>query len=320
MSMKRDRNETWQRRLASKRMLRDKKRQRGMTLFDIDATVHSAMIPFVSAPRQPLLSLFSKEELIGRKNENGNKREREREREKEKENEEREESAAARPSAFDAVLGRVGARHARYSSEAMVSPYTRQVLPAYVWRNVDVRAPRMMLMQHIKRAARQRLQRLFGVSLQFDDDDDDDAFASIDFCFLQAAFVRRVNSLLAGEFWPGIDVADALVCPDYTVVALCKQLVVGAAFVTPSGYITYIAVRPDWQGLGIGRFMLYRLIESVPRQLDITLHVSATNPAMMLYQRFGFKPEQFLRNFYDRYLPPNSNECKHAFYLRLRRR
>ncbi len=52
---------------------------------------------------------------------------------------------------------------------------------------------------------------------------------------------------------------------------------------------------------------------------DITLHVSATNQAMILYQRFGFKPEQFLQNFYDKYLPDDSKHCRHAFFLRLRR-
>ena len=52
---------------------------------------------------------------------------------------------------------------------------------------------------------------------------------------------------------------------------------------------------------------------------DVTLHVSATNSAMLLYQRFGFKAEEFLINFYDKYLPSDSPVCKHAFLLRLRR-
>lgn len=52
---------------------------------------------------------------------------------------------------------------------------------------------------------------------------------------------------------------------------------------------------------------------------DITLHVSATNSAMILYQKFGFKPEEFLLDFYNKYMPEDSKECKHAFFLRLRR-
>jgi len=52
---------------------------------------------------------------------------------------------------------------------------------------------------------------------------------------------------------------------------------------------------------------------------DVTLHVSASNPAMLLYQKFGFKPERFDADFYDKYLPPDSTECAHAFFMRLRR-
>lgn len=52
---------------------------------------------------------------------------------------------------------------------------------------------------------------------------------------------------------------------------------------------------------------------------DVTLHVSATNSAMLMYQKFGFKPEEFILDFYDKYYPEDSKECKHAFFLRLRR-
>ena len=52
---------------------------------------------------------------------------------------------------------------------------------------------------------------------------------------------------------------------------------------------------------------------------DVTLHVSATNSAMLLYQKFGFKPEEFILDFYDKYYPADTQECKHAFFLRLRR-
>ena len=52
---------------------------------------------------------------------------------------------------------------------------------------------------------------------------------------------------------------------------------------------------------------------------DITLHVSANNPAILLYQKFGFKVEEYVTNFYDKYLPPESKECKNALFLRLSR-
>lgn len=51
---------------------------------------------------------------------------------------------------------------------------------------------------------------------------------------------------------------------------------------------------------------------------DITLHVSANNPAMILYQKFGFKIEEFVQNFYEHYIPAESELSKHALFLRLR--
>jgi len=39
----------------------------------------------------------------------------------------------------------------------------------------------------------------------------------------------------------------------------------------------------------------------------------------LLYQKFGFKAEEFNMNFYEKYLPADSIECKNAFLLRLRR-
>jgi len=98
-----------------------------------------------------------------------------------------------------------------------------------------------------------------------------------------------------------------------------KKLVIGCALMTPEGYISYVVVHPEWRGAGIANFMLYHLFQAVPG-VDITLHVSATNSAMILYQKFGFKPEEFIVNFYDKYYPDDSKECKHAFFLRQRRR
>jgi ribosomal protein S18 acetylase RimI-like enzyme len=52
---------------------------------------------------------------------------------------------------------------------------------------------------------------------------------------------------------------------------------------TPEGYITYIAVSEGWKGIGIGKFMLYHLIQTAGKGQDITLHVSANNPAMVSF-------------------------------------
>lgn len=50
---------------------------------------------------------------------------------------------------------------------------------------------------------------------------------------------------------------------------------------------------------------------------DITLHVSATNTAVCLYQKFGFKIEEVILDFYEKYLPCESRQSKHAFLLRM---
>ncbi|KAI9228405.1 MAG: hypothetical protein DHS80DRAFT_30806 [Piptocephalis tieghemiana] len=142
---------------------------------------------------------------------------------------------------------------------------------------------------------------------------------SLDYVHLQRSLLKDVNDLLQLVFWPEIDMSSALLYPDLTVVAVYGRLVVGCAFLTPEGYITYIAVRPQWERGGIGEFMLWQLIQAAGTSMDIVIHVSPTNPAMILYQRFGFKPEAFFVNFYDRYLAPTSQQCPNAFLMRLRR-
>ena len=83
-------------------------------------------------------------------------------------------------------------------------------------------------------------------------------------------------------------------------------------------YISFVLVHPEWRRGGIGTYMIYHLIQTCLGK-DVTLHVSVTNPAILMYQKFGFKPEEFIRDFYNRYLPDDSPQCRHAFFLRLRR-
>lgn len=83
-------------------------------------------------------------------------------------------------------------------------------------------------------------------------------------------------------------------------------------------YISFVLVHPEWRRGGIGTYMIYHLIQTCMGK-DVTLHVSVTNPAMLLYQKFGFKPEEFILDFYSKYLPEDSSQCRHAYFLRLRR-
>ncbi|KAF8836824.1 hypothetical protein BDN67DRAFT_262320, partial [Paxillus ammoniavirescens] len=144
----------------------------------------------------------------------------------------------------------------------------------------------------------------------------------ITYASLQPSHLRQVHEILARVFWDGIDVSDSLqYSPERcTVIAMYGQLVVGAAFLSSpqETYITYMAVRAGWDNSQIATTMLFHLISLNPHR-DITLHVSANNPAMLLYNRFGFKAEEFIAGFYEDYLDSNSRASMNAFRLRLRR-
>lgn len=146
-----------------------------------------------------------------------------------------------------------------------------------------------------------------------------------------------------------MDLSECLQYPDFSVVALYKKVVVGFGFMVPDvkyneAYISFLLVHPEWRRAGIGTFMIYHLIQVSPGRVggapgnpvepcgtvcaaffqtcmgkDVTLHVSASNPAMLLYQKFGFKAEEYILDFYDKFYPLDSAECRHAFFLRLRR-
>ncbi|KIJ55128.1 hypothetical protein M422DRAFT_41196 [Sphaerobolus stellatus SS14] len=154
------------------------------------------------------------------------------------------------------------------------------------------------------------------------EDEIEDITAPIDYMTLQRWHLPQLNDLLSRIFWPGIDVSDLFqYSPEKcTIIATYKRLVVGAAFLSSpeETYITYVVVRPGWESVNIASTMLYLLIDANPRR-DITLHVSASNPAMLLYNKLGFKAEEFVVGFYDDYLPRESKACKNAFRLRLRR-
>ena len=66
-------------------------------------------------------------------------------------------------------------------------------------------------------------------------------------------------------------------------------------------YLSHLAVHPAWRGNGLATFMLYHLIQTNLGK-DLTLHVSASNPALLLYQKFGFKVTAGLEMVHKYYL------------------
>lgn len=91
---------------------------------------------------------------------------------------------------------------------------------------------------------------------------------------------------------------------DIGVIALIESGAIGAAWArlligadAGYGYVSddtpelTIAVASEWRGRGIGAQLMEELIQSVAGSYPaISLSCDAANPAMRLYERFGFEP------------------------------
>ncbi|OBZ85351.1 Cysteine-rich protein 2-binding protein [Choanephora cucurbitarum] len=210
------------------------------------------------------------------------------------------------------LYGSIRHRNTMTRDEPWLSSWNGRKLRPFIRRDFENKPKRMLLMGQIKacngRPHAKGTPEPSGIV----------AGESIDYVYFQKEHLSQVNLLLSRSFWEGIDVSESLLFPEFSIVALYKRHVIGCAFMTPEAYITYFAVDPGWTNANIGQFMLYHLFQTAISK-DITLHVSANNNAMILYQKFGFKPEEFIVNFYDKYLPADSVYSKNAFLLRLRR-
>uniref|UniRef100_UPI00358F1E8F cysteine-rich protein 2-binding protein isoform X2 n=1 Tax=Myxine glutinosa TaxID=7769 RepID=UPI00358F1E8F len=196
--------------------------------------------------------------------------------------------------------------------QPIISPYTTRLLKPYIRREYDIHPPKLRLLRDIRAGARDK-----------DPDAKSPPDAPVDFCYVRLSHIPAANALCQQFFWPGIDLSDCLQYPDFSVVVLYRRLVIGFGCLVPDvrpgeAYISFLLVHPEWRHVGIGTFMIYHLLQTCMGK-DVCLHVSASNPAMLLYQRFGFKAEELVLDFYEQYLPPESSECRHAFLLRLRR-
>ncbi|KAI9145467.1 hypothetical protein BKA69DRAFT_1047825 [Paraphysoderma sedebokerense] len=223
-------------------------------------------------------------------------------------------------SPFQALLlGSENQRDVGTNLQWTSSPFSGRRLKPFIRRDWEGSTVKMRVLEELKARGKESERRLCQAETQHHMDISLDTMEKtpIDYVYLQEKHIPQVNQLLQRNFWPGIDVSESLLFPEFSIVALYKHLVIGCALMTPEGYISYIAVSKGWEGTGIGKFMVWWLCQSLPSK-DITLHVSANNPAMILYQKFGFKCESFIVHFYDRYLPSDSTECKNAFFLRLR--
>lgn len=200
--------------------------------------------------------------------------------------------------------------------ECIISPYTQRTLKPFIFRDFEARPLRLKLLEEI-------LSHRFNARFREESVTQPAEQHPIDFCYVRPQHIPVVNAMCRTFFWPGIDLSESLQYPDFSCVAMYRKLVVGFAFMVPDvkfneAYIPFIFTHPEWRRSGIAKFMLYHLIQTCMGK-DVTLHVSATNQAVLLYQKFGFKVEELILDFYDKYFPADSKECKHAMFLRLSR-
>ncbi|XP_046442219.1 cysteine-rich protein 2-binding protein-like isoform X1 [Daphnia pulex] len=194
--------------------------------------------------------------------------------------------------------------------QSFVSPYTGRTLKPFIRRDYESRPMKLKLLEEIRSKCSSTEIR-------------NSVVKPIDYSYVQPQHIPAINAICKEFFWSGIDVTECLEYPDFSCVVLYGHVIIGFAFMVPDvsyneAYISYLFTHPEWRGAGIAKFMLYHLIQSCMGK-DVTLHVSATNPAMTLYHKFGFKVQEFVVDFYDKYFPADSTQCKHAFFMRLTR-
>ncbi|XP_075217077.1 ada2a-containing complex component 2 isoform X2 [Lycorma delicatula] len=207
-----------------------------------------------------------------------------------------------------APTGRILSEGSYPNLTSVISSYTERSLKPYIWCDIETKPLWIKLLNQIEKQ---------------DSNINNDHRPPICYSYVRNEHIPAINYLCSVYFWPGIDLSESLQYPDFSCVALYKKLIIGFALMVPDVtatdcYITFILTRPGWRNCGIATFMLYHLIQTCMGK-DITLHVGVDNPSLFLYQKFGFKVEQFVQNFYDKYFPINSNHCKHALFLRLSR-
>lgn len=203
------------------------------------------------------------------------------------------------------------------------SPYSGNKLPGFLHKETKDLPLKVALMKEIRsrRIAMDDEDRPVTDETNIDED-------SVDFVHLRLEFLGQLNRLLAEHFWPLIDVRESLDWPEFTIVLLYRKLVIGCGIANPDGYLSYLFVHPEWRSTGLATTLLYLMVSKLlPANKDVTAHVAVGNPAVLLYQKFGFKPEEFIVDFYggkfrkvipgekDKYEPTERN----AFFMRLKR-
>ncbi|MBN3324070.1 CSR2B protein, partial [Atractosteus spatula] len=197
-------------------------------------------------------------------------------------------------------------------NQGIRSPYTSRTLKPFIRRDFESKPLKLRLLAEIRAYPHRN-----------DPSWKPEPEAPIDYCYVRPNHIPSVNSMCQEIFWPGIDLSECLQYPDFSVVVLYKKVVIGFGFMVPDvkyneAYISFREAAVCLSRCLAKSANAFSLLQTCMGK-DVTLHVSASNPAMLLYQKFGFKTEEYILDFYDKYYPVDSKECRHAFFLRLRR-
>ncbi|KYB26599.1 Cysteine-rich protein 2-binding protein-like Protein [Tribolium castaneum] len=149
--------------------------------------------------------------------------------------------------------------------ELILSPYSSIYLKPYIRRDTETYPSWLRLMAEIQMKANEKTQNYVLPPR-----------APIDYTYVQPEHIPAINSLCNNFFWPGIDLTESLQYPDFSCVVLYKKLIVAFAFLVPNvkyteNYVSFIFTRPGWRNVGIGKFMLYHLIQVIEKSIFIKL-------------------------------------------------
>uniref|UniRef100_A0A0K2SZ14 CSRP2 binding protein [Gorilla gorilla] n=1 Tax=Lepeophtheirus salmonis TaxID=72036 RepID=A0A0K2SZ14_LEPSM len=134
-------------------------------------------------------------------------------------------------------------------SKTIMSPFTGRMLKPYIRRDLESRPLKLRLLNEIVSRGKKIIDS-----------------HPIDYCYVQPHHIPAINSLVEKFFWPGIDLSECLQYPDFSCVVLYRRIVIAFAFLVPDvspteAYISFIFTHPEWRRAGIGKFMLYHLIQ-----------------------------------------------------------
>jgi len=120
------------------------------------------------------------------------------------------------------------------------------------------------------------------------------------------ASVYEIEKMVFSKPWSEKSFLDSLLDDKniYLVVKEGNEIVAycGLWSVMDEGYITNVAVKPNYQGKGIGKLMLMKLLELGKKKglVAFTLEVRVGNHvAIKLYNSLGFVDAGVRKNFYE---------------------